>query len=163
MDTKRDMPPGNDPGKPQNIRYVYGPRALGALMPGVMRAAFRKRAAATAQLIADWEAIIGPRLAAETIPRRLAAGTLTLGCAGPLALELQHLAPALIARINGQLGREVVQRLKFVHETRQPPVRPSVPSAVDTSAVEHAIASVPDGPLREALRSLGQAVMARRP
>src|SRR5690242_15088320 len=112
-DTAADMPARADTGKQEaaELRHVYGPRPLGALVPGLVRAAFRKRSPATAQLIADWEAIVGPLLADVATPRRLAAGTLTLACAGPVALELQHLAPALIERINTQLGRAVVERL----------------------------------------------------
>jgi hypothetical protein len=162
MDTERDMPAGNEPGK-QQTRFVYGPRALGAVMPGIVRAAFRKRSPATAQVIADWEAIVGPRLAAETIPRRLAAGTLTLGCTGPVALELQHLAPTLIARINGQLGREVVQRMRFVQEPPPKRVACPAPGPADVATAERVVAGVKEGPLREALLALGQAVLSRRP
>ena len=72
-------------------RHVYGPRPVGALMPRLTRPAFRRRAPATAQVLADWSAIVGPAIAAVTTPRRLAAGTLTIACAGPIAMELQHL------------------------------------------------------------------------
>ena len=74
-------------------RHVYGPRPLGALRAGRSCApAFRRRAPATAQVLADWAAIVGPAIAAVTTPRRLFAGTLAIGCAGPVAIELQHLA-----------------------------------------------------------------------
>ncbi|MGN6816220.1 MAG: DUF721 domain-containing protein, partial [Solirubrobacterales bacterium] len=49
-----------------------------------------------------------------TVPRRLHGGTLSVACAGPVAMELQHLAPELLARINAHLGRPVVERLRFV-------------------------------------------------
>src|SRR5260370_23329422 len=81
-DTKRDMQGAGEPGKqhapPADVRHIYGPRPVGALVPRLVRAAFRKRSPATAQVIADWEAIVGPMLAEVTTPRRLAAGTLTL-------------------------------------------------------------------------------------
>ena len=64
-------------------RHVYGPRPVSALMPRLTRAAFRRRAPATAQVLADWSAIVGPAIAAVTTPRRLASGTLTIACAGP--------------------------------------------------------------------------------
>jgi len=153
---------GKQPPAANEARHIYGPRPIGALVPRVMRAAFRGRSPATAQVVADWEAIVGPMLAEVTTPRRLAAGTLTLACAGPVALELQHLAPALMERINRHLGRAVVQHLRFVQDPRQPPpprapVRP--PAGRDA---ERAVEGLPEGPLRDALLALGRAVLARR-
>jgi len=137
-------------------RHVYGPRPIGALVPSVTRAAFRARSPASAQLLADWAEIVGPALAAVTAPRRLTAGTLTLACAGPVALELQHLAGPLLDRINGHLGRSLVSGLRFVQDaaaaTPATPVRPRRPG----KPVE--VAGVPDGPLRDALAALGAAV-----
>ena len=95
-------------------RHVYGPRPLGALVPRIARPAFRARGAGTGQVMADWEAIVGPMLAAVSAPRRLAAGTLTIACAGPVAMELQHYATELISRINTHLGS---------HDGSQPALR----------------------------------------
>ena len=95
-------------------RFVYGPRPVGALMPRLTRAAFRRRSPATAQVMADWPAIVGPAIATVTTPRRLAAGSLTIACAGPIAMELQHLAGEVIARINAHLGSQAVATLRFV-------------------------------------------------
>jgi hypothetical protein len=169
MGTQPDMQAPPEAGKPGEnaARHVYGPRPLGALVPAVVRPAFRKRSPATAQVLADWPAIVGPDLAAVTVPRRLSAGTLTLGCAGPVALELQHLADAVIGRINAHLGRPVVQRLRFVQEAASPPgpaavtVLPAL-SAAEDAAARSAVADVPEGPLRDALLALGRAVLARR-
>ena len=57
--------------------------------------------------MADWPTIVGPAIAAVTMPRRLHGGTLTIACAGPIAMELQHLAREVIERINTHLGRHV--------------------------------------------------------
>ena len=156
-------PPGADPAPP--ARFVYGPRPVGALIPPLTRPAFRRRAPAAAQLMADWAAIVGPELAAITTPRRLSGGTLTLACAGPVALELQHLGPTLIGRINAHLGTATVHRLAFVQVapaapsgTAAPPRRPD-PATV--ARVESALADLPDGALRDALAALGRAAFAR--
>ncbi|MFC7542493.1 DUF721 domain-containing protein [Siccirubricoccus deserti] len=77
---------------------------------------FRKKSPGGATLMADWPAVVGPALAAVTTPKRLSAGTLTVGCVGPVAMELSHLAPQLIARINAHLGRVTVERLRFVQQ-----------------------------------------------
>ena len=155
-DTKDDIAAGT--------RHVYGPRPVGALVPQVTRPAFRRHSAASARIMADWAAIVGPALAAVTTPRRLAAGTLTLACSGPVAVELQHLAAQLIERINTHLGGTAVQRLRFVQAMQSPvPVRPppKIPVAA-TKAAQRAVADLPEGPLRDALAALGSAVIARR-
>jgi hypothetical protein len=145
-------------------RHVYGPRPVGALLPRVTRPAFRRRAPATAQVLADWTAIVGPAIAAVTTPRRLSAGTLTIACAGPIAMELQHLANEVMARINAHLGSQVVSALRFVQTLGDVPRPPSVPAPADPARlaeVEASLAHMLDGELRAALAALGQAVVAQ--
>ena len=141
-------------------RHVYGPRALASLLPAITRPALRSRNAASAQLVADWEAVAGPRIAAQTVPRRLAAGTLTLACAGPVALELQHQSQMLIGRINSHYGRLLVDRLRFVQDDSAAAVRPVAPTS---QAIPEpvAIADMPEGPLRDALAALGARIRQR--
>jgi hypothetical protein len=151
------------PALPDNSqRHVYGPRPLGALVPSVVRPAYRKRAPATAQVLIDWEAIVGPAIAAVTTPRRLFSGTLTIACAGPVAMELQHLADVLMARINAHLGHVAVTRLRFVQDMQPPPPAPPPPSAAAVQAArgaaEAAVAGLPQDRLRDALARLGQSV-----
>lgn len=146
---------------PQDKRHVAGPRALGAVLPAVTRPAFRRRSPAAATLMADWAQIAGPAIAAVATPVRFSSGTLTLAVTGPVALELQHLAPELIGRLNGYLGRVMVERLRFgppVAARPLPPVPP--PRKVEPMAPE-AFEGLPDGPVGDALRSLGLA-MGRR-
>ena len=151
---------GTAPGMTGDQRHVYGPRPIGALLPAVTRAAYRRRAPGTAQVLADWQQIVGPALAAVTFPRRLSAGTLTIACSGPIAMELQHLSQELIARINTALGSRIVTILRFVQiglidNLPQPPapVRPEV-----AARAESVVDGVLDDSLRAALASLGRAV-----
>ncbi len=156
---------GTAPAVASDTRHVYGPRALAQLLPRLTRPAFRRAGPAGAQVMADWEAIVGPALAAVTQPQRLVAGTLTLACSGPIALELQHFAPELIARINAQLGAAPVERLRFTRAGFRAAVPAKPRPAPDEAAARVARAaavSVPAGPLRDALASLGAAVLARR-
>lgn len=142
-------------------RHVYGPRPVAALLPGLTRAAFRRRAPGTAQVLADWGNIVGPALAAVTLPRRLAQGTLTIACSGPIAMELQHLSSELIARINTALGAGVVTALRFVQIVPESPALappPRKPSAHSRARAESAVESLPSGELRDALTALGRAV-----
>lgn len=144
-------------------RHVYGPRPLGALVPRIARPVFRARGAGTGQVMADWDVIVGPMLAAVSAPRRLAAGTLTIACAGPVAMELQHYATELISRINTHLGATTVRSLRFVQTTlavpQATPPQPPPPPWVATAA-EAAVSALPEGELRAALAALGRSVLA---
>jgi hypothetical protein len=162
--TDRDIKAGKDTtsGMAGTERHVYGPRHLAALMPIVTRPAFRRRSPATAQVMADWPVIVGPALAAVTTPRGLSAGTLTIACAGPIAMELTHLADELRARINTHLGSATVTRLRFVQTvqplTAAPPAVAAPPPA--TARAARAVSALPDGPVKDALAGLGALVLA---
>ena len=136
------------PGKATQ-RHVFGPRPIGAVLLAVTRPAFRSAGAALGMLVANWQDIIGPALAGVTMPRRLVAGTLTLGCAGPVAIELQHLSAQVLERVNLHMGRTTVQRLRFVQEPASPKpvtVRPANRAPLTPIAVE----GLADGPERGA-------------
>lgn len=156
---------GTDNGMKGDDRYVYGPRSVGTLMQRVTRAAFRRRAPATAQVLADWTDIVGPAIAAVTTPRRLLRGTLTIACSGPIAMELQHLAGEVMARINAHLGAQTVSALRFVQtleRTAAPLAKPAAPDAEVLAGVEASLVTLPAGDLRNALASLGRS-MASQP
>ena len=136
-----------------------GPRPLGALIPQVTRPAFRKRAPAAAQVLADWEAVVGPQLAADTVPRRLHGGTLTLACSSTTAMELQHRSGWVLARVNAYLGVQLAERLRIVQEVRPAlpdPPRPAKPRPAPK------LPGIPPGPLRDALAALGRAIPPSR-
>ena len=127
-------------------------------MGRVTRPAFRARGVAVGQVLGDWAEIVGPDLAAASQPRRLHAATLTVGCAGPVALELQHSASALAERVNGFYGRRVVERIRFVQQA--PPA--ATPPAPRLPVPEpRPVAGIPDGPLQDALARLSGALRAR--
>lgn len=151
---------------PAGTRHVYGPRPVSALVPSLTRAAFKQRAPAAAQVLTDWQAIVGPALAAVTAPRRIQGGTLVIACGGPIATELQHLSAELVARINAALGRKAVERLRFVQDLAAgrpapPPKRPPSPAAC--AEIDAAVTGVADDDLRAALARLGRALAAESP
>ena len=138
-------------------RFYGGPRSIGALLPAVTRPAFRSRSGAAAQLMADWPAIVGPSLAAVSTPRGLNRTTLTLACAGPIALELQHLAGQLAERINAHYGRTMVEQFRFVQAAvSSAAVAAGRPKTAPAPPVE--VPGMEDGPLRDALAALGGVV-----
>jgi len=154
-------PDAGRPADDEAARYIYGPRAVSALLPALVRPAFRKRSPSTAQLLLDWREVVGPAIAAVTTPRKLFSGTLTIVASGPIAMELQHLSDALIERINTHLGRVAVTRLRFMQDvaTAYAPLPPPPRRAADAAA-RAAVAPLPPGPLRDALEALGRAVLA---
>jgi hypothetical protein len=164
------MPPAsardNPPDAPRaEAPRAYGPRAIGGLIARVTRPSFKRRSPASSQIMTGWMEIMGPDLGARTVPQKLSAGTLTIACAGPAAMELQHFAPQLIARINGHIGahgdKALIQRLRFVQQISSPKAsaaleRPRIPSKPPPPI------DLEPGPVRDALARLAQAIQARR-
>jgi hypothetical protein len=132
---------------------------LAQLVPPITRTAFRARSPAGADLMAHWSAIVGPRLADQTVPRKLSRGQLTIACSGPVGMELQHAAAALIERINVQTGTRLVERLRFVQApvTARPPTLP-----MNTQSAAEPMEALPRGPLNEALAALGATLRKAR-
>jgi hypothetical protein len=105
---------------------------------------------------------MGPAIASVSVPRKLFAGTLAIACSGPLAIEMQHLAPQLIERINRHLGKIAVTRLRFVQDPPPARVAPRPPRPAAVARARAAVAAMPEGELRDALEALGRAVLAGR-
>jgi hypothetical protein len=135
---------------------------LGSLVPQVTRQTFRKHNPASAQILADWEIIVGPKVASMTVPHRLARGVLTIACAGPAAMDLHYMGVEVINRINTHLGGQPVHSLKFTQAGMPRPVSPVrvlPPEAIQEA--EAAVADLPDGDLKSALAALGRVVIGR--
>jgi hypothetical protein len=143
------------PEPPRN----YAPRGIAALIAPITRPVFRRRAPAAAQLLADWPQLAGPDLAARAAPVKFAGGTLTLGCTGPTAMELQMLESQIIARLNLALGHKTVERLRFVQQSPRlpapPPPRPAPPANIPPPP------GLPPGELGAALARLYRGLKSR--
>ncbi|MBB5692023.1 DUF721 domain-containing protein [Muricoccus pecuniae] len=147
-----------DPRRPD-----LGLRPLGGFIPRLTRPAFKKRSPAGALLMADWAGIVGPAIAAVTVPKRLTGGTLTIGCSGPVAMELQHLAPQLIGRVNAALGSVTVESLRFVQQAPSAAAAPRArPAAPLPDTVRGALDTVGNPELRDALARLARGVYRAR-
>jgi len=140
-------------------RRNYAARGIAGLVAPLVRPAFRRRAPAAAQLLADWSQLAGPELSAQAAAIKFAGGTLTLACTGPSAMELQLLSPQIIARLNLALGQNMIERLRFVQQTPAA----AAPGTVRLSSKPVAPpADLPEGPLGEALARLYQGIKSRR-
>jgi hypothetical protein len=139
------------------MHRARGPLALGALLGPATKELRRRHGRLPAALLASWEEIAGPLLARRCRPLRYVAaksgGTLHLAVDGPAALELQHLAPVLIERVNACLGAGAIARIKLRPGRVTPP--PIVPRLAEAPRDPAAATGPADSdPLRAALDSL---------
>ena len=75
----------------------------------------------TARLFSAWEEIVGPTVARRCEAVSLKGGVLTVAAnTTAWAAELKYLAPEMISRVNGDLGREVVSEVRvFVRSPKK--------------------------------------------
>jgi len=151
------------------------PKALAVSIGKITKPIFGRRGFADGAIVNDWEMIVGPHLSAHSAPSRITysrgettAGTLHLRIDNSgLGLEVQHLQPVLIERINGYFGFRAVASIKI---TQGPlPERPGITqqeirplTADDKAAVAKSLAGVKDDDLGQALQALGHAVIGLR-
>lgn len=160
-------------GEIGNKRTARGPipgaKVLSAVLRKVAGPALRRRGFFEASLVTDWPAVVGEYLAAHCVPEKLtfprgraAEAVLELRADSAFALELQHLEPQILERINGHFGFAAVGRLKIVQGPMpMPPAPPPASRALapeEEEALESQLASVKPEGLRAALKRLGRAV-----
>jgi hypothetical protein len=151
-------------------------RPLADFVQTVIDPALARRGFGKSSLVLFWNDIVGDRLASMSRPVKVqwpasqyhrhpakesecAAATLVVRVESGFALELQHLAPLVIERVNAHLGWRCVSRLKL----EQGPVAgclgiKRVPQPIDKDAEETAqklIGHSMSEPLRQALVRLG--------
>jgi len=158
--------------KPKDDSRIGATRAVSALLGPLTRRALGKHGFASASLISDWATIIGDDLAASCQPIKLAfapgkrdGGTLHLRVSGGAALEIQHVTPQIIERINGHLGYHAVERLKLVQGPVARGATPRRPRPAPREPIEprhwDGLDDIDDPALRESLERLGTAIAER--
>jgi hypothetical protein len=95
-------------------------RPVSDLLPEVGGAAFRRFGFVQSSIVSRWREIVGARYAAVSSPEsirfppgRKSRGVLTLVVQGAHAPMMQHVAPAIIERVNLFFGYPAVDRLSF--------------------------------------------------
>ncbi len=144
-------------------RKARGFQRAAAVASPLVKAAGAPRGLAEPRLLRDWPQIAGESFAAICRPVRLSWGgrkglgaTLVVSADGPRALEVEHLAPQLIERINQSYGHRAVSRLKVVQTGAAPaglaedPARFEPAPALDRPPLPD-ISAVEDPLLRAAL------------
>lgn len=173
-----DVPPDSGagfpaPASPSAAARRGGLRALAVMLPKVTRAALRRRGFAEGALAAEWPAIVGTEIAARCLPKKLALarpgrraeGVLTLRVEAGYGIELQHLAPLVLERVNGYFGYRAIDRLRL----QQGPIRPAPGGgppprplgAAEEAELQRRLSGISDEALRGALERLGRALQGR--
>lgn len=104
-------------------RAIDGPVRLDRLVRSCLGKAVARQGFGSAEILTAWPDIVGPALAGRTRPERIrwprraregadpAPATLVLRAEGGDALEIQHMASEILARLNGYLGWAAVGKL----------------------------------------------------
>lgn len=154
-------------------------RPLADLVGPIIDPVLAKRGFGQSDVILYWDEIVGERLAAMSQPVKLnwaprtrvahglAPASLVVRVESGFALELQHLAGPVIARVNAHLGWRCVDRLVL----KQGPLEPRGPVRIRSApqdaailmAAQKAVGDIADVGLREALTRLGANVLSQPP
>jgi len=158
----------------KNIKRGGAPKTLGRQAGKITRPIFGARGLADGAIVNDWANIVGEILARHSAPERVVCrqgrkdgGVLHLRIDnGGLAMEIQHLAPVLIERINGYFGFRAVDALKITQgplpgrpDDLRPPARRL--NEDENRRLLDDLQCVDDPELRDALAALGRAVRGR--
>ncbi|MBL6933160.1 MAG: DUF721 domain-containing protein [Rhodospirillales bacterium] len=135
---------------------------------------FGGRGFSDSAIVNDWQLIAGEHLAGHSMPERIThsqgrkdKGTLHLRIDnGGLAMQLQHLEPVLIEKINAYFGFAAVERIRM---TQGPlPERPkderSQPrplSEIEERSLSKCLSQVKDEDMQKALERLGRAILGK--
>jgi hypothetical protein len=88
---------------------------IGDIVAGLLREPLFARGVAVGRLAAEWERVVGPRLAAATAPTSLDAGTLVVAASsGPWGAQARFLADEIRNQANATLGIDAVRKVQIV-------------------------------------------------
>jgi hypothetical protein len=162
------------PQSPEPKR-TYATVSVDRLVGRVLGPVARRRGFAEATILAEWGSVVGPLLAGRCQPMRVdfprgraQGGTLELHARGGAALEIQHLAPQLVERVNRYFGFPAVRRIRLVQSPPTAHRRVSVKVAAPPLAPEaelslrRSVGALADEPLGQALLALGRMVLSSR-
>ncbi len=166
----------------EKVRTLRKPdvRPLADLIDAAIGPVLAAHGFAASDVVVGWPEIVGEHLAAHSEPVKLQwprrpAGviddgpgdpaTLVVRVEGAFALELQHLAPVIVERVNTRYGWRCVGRLVLkqgpVGRDKDRPRRLPEPDAAAIEAARAQVGPLEDEGLREALVKLGAAMKAR--
>ncbi len=142
-------------------------RPLSDLLPEVGGAAFRRFGFIQSSIVSRWREIVGARYAAVSSPESIrfppgkkSRGVLTLTVQGAHAPMMQHVAPAIVERVNRFFGYPAVERVSFrqgIVQVERAKSRAAPPSLRPIPAeLGDSLREVVDPELRACLESLAR-------
>ncbi|HAU28863.1 MAG TPA: DUF721 domain-containing protein [Rhodospirillaceae bacterium] len=149
-------------------------RGIGLEAGKMARKILGSHGAGLADLISDWENVVGPELAEHTLPLKLSfppqkrdGGTLDIRTPSAFAAQLQHMTPQVISRINTHFGYAAVSRIRITQgnpsrehlKKQEPPKKPLTSGQKEDIA--NRISEIPDENLRKTLQALGEAILSK--
>ncbi len=174
MTTQAEKPRKKDEADRRN-----GLSALASNVPGLTKLALGRKGFAEASLIGEWATIVGADIArlcipvkmrlprqkkeeklAGTVPANIAGGTLTLRASPSASLEVQHLKPRILERIQRYFGYPIINEIKIEIGERKKGAKPR--RALLAPLAQTDLSGVKDPDIREALSRLGAARAKRR-
>jgi predicted nucleic acid-binding Zn ribbon protein len=88
---------------------------IGEVVEGLLRERAFARGVPIGRLAADWSAVVGPRLAAESAPVSLEGGVLVVAASsGPWGAQVRFMAEEIRRQSNRSLGSEEVRKVQIV-------------------------------------------------
>ncbi|MDX1737739.1 MAG: DciA family protein [Alphaproteobacteria bacterium] len=155
-------------------------RPIGEMVPVLTRRALGRYGFGQVNLITDWHRVVGARLAEFCQPLKIlfpkgqrVGGCLHIRVVGAMALELQHMEPLLIERINTYFGYGAVASIRLKQVGAMQAIRDKAAKAPRKSApkvtlepsqkkqVEEQVSHVENEEMRDILRRLGESVKRR--
>lgn len=160
-----------EPAEPKRLNRTVG---VAEALNSVLDSALKKRGFATRDIFANWAAMAPKPYDKVALPAELkwprGAGhegaTLFLRCAESQRLALAHEGALIASAVNRYFGYFLVREVRL---SAEPFMRSSAPKTqvqvTPPEVAEHAdqaVAEVHDPALKEALKALGEAVLAKR-
>jgi hypothetical protein len=158
----------NNDKRSEKNRRSGGPLPVATLVSKLTRKALGKYGFSYGGLITEWETIVGHDLAQSCTPEKLTfpsnkrdSGVLRLRADGGAALELQHLEPQILERINSYFGYRAVSRLQLVNGPVRRNANEPSPKPRTQAAPTFNPCKVSDPKLRDVLERLGKSMQRR--
>ncbi len=156
---------GQPPERPRGGRV----RAVSEIVPTIGGPAFRRFGFVQSSVVSRWPEIVGPRYAEVSSPESIrfppgkrADGVLTLAVDGAHAAMLQHVAPAIVERVNRFFGYPAVARIAIRQGVvaRSAPRRAPPPPRELPVELGDSLREIADPELRACLAGLAGALAA---
>jgi hypothetical protein len=172
---------GKTPGQTGHSSRNWSPKwrkakLVGEFVPKLMQPAFEKFGFPAAAILTDWAAIAGADLAKFTAPERLKwprkdhgnddasqqkGATLILRVSGARALEVDHMRPRIIERINASFGYRAVSEIKLLQAPLPGATGTPRPAPIADCSDDPLLADLPESPLKAALARLSNGMKAK--